>query len=193
MIPILVYLLPTLIAAFMLWLLLVTTEEQKNTYRTLLFLTVFFVNLSYFCVSVSKSTQEALLATKFTYFSGTFLTLFMLKCILQICNVKTKHWWFIPLILLDTEVMISVFLTETTHLHYRWVYLTNDNGLKYLVKGYGPHHSVYFVVLAINMLLPVLAIVWAFMHKKQVSWLYAFLLGLAEAFIISLYFTTVFL
>lgn len=189
MIPILVYLLPTLIAAFLLWLLLITTEEQKNTYRTLLFLTVFFVNLSYFCVSISKSTQEALLATKFTYFSGTFLTLFMLKCILQICNVKTKHWWFIPLILLDTEVIISVFLTEITHLHYRWVYLTNDNGLKYLVKGYGPHHTVYFVVLAINMLLPVVAIVWAFMHKKQVSWLYAFWLGLAEAFIILLYFT----
>ena len=117
MIPFFVYFLPTLIAAVLLWLLLVTTEGQKNTYHTLLFLTVFFVNLSYFCVSVSSTTFEALLATKFTYFSGTFLTLFMLKCILQICNIKTKHIWFVPLILIDSEVIISVFITERTQWH----------------------------------------------------------------------------
>ena len=188
MIPFFAYLLPTLIAALLLWLLLVTTEEQKNTYHTLLFMTVFFVNLSYFCVSVSHSTQEALLATKFTYFSGTFLTLFMLKCIMQICNIKTKHIWFIPLILIDTEVMISVLFTDVTHWHYRWVYLTEDNGIKYLVKGYGPHHKFYIVVLIINMLLPLAVNIWAFMHKKQVSWLYAFWLGIAETGTIFFYF-----
>ena len=188
MIPFFAYLLPTLISAFLLWLLLVTAEEQKIVYHTLLFITVFFVNLAYYCVSISSTTSEALLATKFTYFSGTFLTLFIFKCILQICNVKTKHIWFVPLILLDTEVMVSVFITETTHLHYRWVNLVKENGVSYLIKGYGPHHNVYYIVLAINMLLPLITIIWAFHHKKQVSWLYAFWLGLAEAITITVYF-----
>ncbi len=187
MIPFFVYFLPTLIAAVLLWLLLVTTEGQKNTYHTLLFLTVFFVNLSYFCVSVSSTTFEALLATKFTYFSGTFLTLFMLKCILQICNVKTKHIWFVPLILIDTEVIISVFITERTQWHYRWVKIMHEDGFAYLLKGYGPHHTFYYAVLVINMLLPLIAIIWAFLHKKQVSWLYAFWLGLSEAITVFIY------
>ncbi|MBO4678380.1 MAG: response regulator [Lachnospiraceae bacterium] len=188
MIPFFVYLLPTLISAFLLWLLLVTTEEQKNVYHTLLFITVFFVNLAYYCVSVSSSTNEALLATKFTYFSGTFLTLFTFKCILQICNIKTKHIWFVPLILLDTEVMVSVFITETTHWHYRWVKLIHEEGYSYLLKGYGPHHMVYYVVLAINMLLPLITIIWAFHHKKQVSWLYVLWLGTAEILTVMIYF-----
>ena len=188
MIPFFVYLLPTLISVFLLWLLLVTTEEQKNVYHTLLFITVFFVNLAHYCVSISSSTYEALLATKFTYFSGTFLTLFLLKCILQVCNVKTKHIWFVPLILIDTEVIVSVFITETTHWHYRWVKLIREDSYSYLLKGYGPHHTVYLVVLVLNMILPAIAIVWAFHHKKQVSWLYAFWLGLAEAITVSIYF-----
>ena len=187
MIPFFVYLLPTLISGFLLWLLLITTEEQKSIYHTLLYITVFFVNLAYYCVSVSSSTYEALLATKLTYFSGTFLTLFMLKCILQICNIKTKHIWFVPLILIDTEVMVSVFITETTHWHYRWVKLVHENGFSYLLKGYGPHHTIYYIVLAINMLLPLLVIIWAFRHKKQVSWLYALWLGLAEVLAVLIY------
>ena len=187
MISVFAYLIPTLISAALFWVLLDTTEEQKNTYYALLFITVFFVNLGYFCSSIAKSASEALLAYKFTYFGGTFLTLFMLKCILQICNIHIRHRWFIPLVFVDIEVMVVVFLAGYTPWHYRSVALIRENGLTYLAKTYGPHHTYYLIVLIINMLIPASAVIWAAFNRRRVSWIYAFLLGLGELITLFVY------
>ncbi|MCR5311837.1 MAG: response regulator [Lachnospiraceae bacterium] len=188
MIPVFAYLIPTILSLILFWILLISTEEQqKNTYFILLFLTVFMVNLAYFCVSISQTAGEALLAYKCTYFGGTFLTFYMLRCILQICNVKLKHRVFLPLMAINAEVLVVVFMAGYNTLHYRSYSIIRDNGLTTFVKTYGPHHSVYLVVLAINTLLPFIAIGWAFFNRKRVSWIYAFLLGLAELLTLGVY------
>ncbi len=187
MISFVVNLIPTLISAVLFWILLVISEEQKNTYHALLFLTVFFVNLSYFMVNMAHTTDAALQVYKLTYFSGTFLTLFMFMCIAQICNLKIKPLWIAPLILLNTETLVVVFMAGYNKWHYRSVELVQENGISYLVKEYGPHHTVYLVVILLNMLLPIIAIIWAFLHRTQVSWIHAFLLGLAELSTIFIY------
>ena len=178
MTTVLIYLLPTVISVITFWILMVTTEGQKNTYYALLFITIFFVNLSYFCVGIAQSTEEALLAMKFTYFSGTFLILFIIKCMLQICNIKIKHIWFVPLVLLDMEIMISVFTAGFIPWHYVSTELVKDGGIVYLAKEYGPHHDFYMVTLIFNMILPIVIVLWAFINRKKVSWVYALLLGL---------------
>ncbi len=188
MITVLIYVVPLIISVFSLWILLVTTEEQKNTYHALLFITVFFVNLSYFCVAISKSTDDALLATKFTYFSGTFLMLFIIKCMLQICNIKVKHIWFVPLVLLNMEIMISVFTAGYTPWHYISAVRAEENGVVYLAKVYGPHHTLYTVTLIISMLIPMAIVIWAFINRKKVSWIYALLLALMELLTVVIYF-----
>ncbi len=187
MTSLIVNLIPTLISAILFWVLLITSEEQKNTYHALLFITVFFVNLSYLMVSMANTTDGALLVYKLTYFSGTFLTLFIFKCILQICNIKIKHIVLAPLVLLNMEVMFVVFMAGYNTWHYKSVTLVKEGGIAYLDKVYGPHHSVYLVVIFLNMLLPVGTIIWAAFHRAQVSWIHAFLLGLSECFIIALY------
>lgn len=187
MISFIVNLIPTLISAVLFWILLVISEEQKNTYHALLFLTVFFVNLSYFMVNMAHTTDAALQVYKLTYFSGTFLTLFMFMCIAQICNLKIKPLWIAPLILLNTETLVVVFMAGYNKWHYRHVELVQENGISYLVKEYGPHHTVYLIVIFLNMLLPIIAIIWAFLHRTQVSWIHAFLLGLAELATIFIY------
>ncbi len=188
MITVLIYVIPLIISVFALWILLIATEGQKNTYHALLFITVFFVNLSYFCVAISKSTDDALLATKFTYFSGTFLMLFVIKCMLQICNIKVKHIWFVPLVLLNMEIMVSVFTAGFTPWHYISAVRAEENGFVYLAKVYGPHHTLYTVTLIISMIIPMAIVIWAFINRKKVSWIYALLLALMELLTVVIYF-----
>ncbi|MBR5356160.1 MAG: hypothetical protein IK121_04500, partial [Lachnospiraceae bacterium] len=188
MITVLIYVVPLIVSVFSLWILLVTTEEQKNTYYALLFITVFFVNLSYFCVAISKSSDDALLATKFTYFSGTFLMVFIIKCMLQICNIKVKHIWFVPLVLLNMEIMVSVFTAGYTPWHYISAVRAEEDGFVYLAKVYGPHHSIYTVTLIISMLIPMAIVIWAFINRKKVSWIYTLLLALMEIITVAIYF-----
>lgn len=182
------YLIPTLTSLAYMWYLLLTNAGRKITYYALLFLSIFIANIGYLTLSLSKNAEEALLATKFTYFSGTLVILFFIFCMLDVCNLKIKHSYIMALICLDTEVLISVFSAGYSKWHYKSVEFHHEDGISYLTKEYGPHHSIYLIMLIINMLIPVALIIYCSYRKNRVSWKYTMYFGVCQTIIIFTYF-----
>jgi signal transduction histidine kinase len=86
------------------------------------------------------------------------------------------------------EIMISVFTAGYTPWHYISAVRAEENGVVYLAKVYGPHHTLYTVTLIISMLIPMAIVIWAFINRKKVSWIYALLLALMELLTVVIYF-----
>ena len=188
MIIVTAYIISTLLSFVALWILLVMTRYQKVTYYVLLFTTNIVVNIAYLALSISTTESEALCAVKFSYFDGTFLCLFMILCMCQICHIKIKTWWTAILVLLDIEILFSVYLTGYIPWHFKSVTFMHENGYSYLLKEYGPHHSFYNVYLIFITLLPLVIVIYSFMQKKQVSWIYVLLLAISQICTILIYF-----
>lgn len=64
--------------------------RKKNTWLLLLFASVFVVNTGYFCLAVSRTLEEALLANRISYMGSVFLPLSMLMTILQVTRLNIK-------------------------------------------------------------------------------------------------------
>lgn len=181
------YLAITICSLFCLWFVVEQTKDRSNGYYVLSFACAFIGSVGYYFAAVCTTADGVLLATKLTYLDGIFLPTFLLLCMLQICNIKIKRRYIIILLIIDIEILFSVFSTEFTHWHYRSYELVERNGMFILEKEYGPHHTFYVIYLAVQSLIPFAAIIWAFSQKKKTSWIYTIQLGLLEFVTILMY------
>lgn len=185
---ILFYLIPTIASLAYMWFLVTANAGRKITCYAMLFLSILIANIGYLTLSLSKNAEEALLATKFTYFSGTVVILFFILCMLDICNLKIKKYLIAALIVLDTEVLASVFSAGFCGWHYKSVEFHHEDGISYLTKEYGPHHTIYLIMLVINMLIPLLLVIYCSRQKNRVSWKYTTYCGICQTILILVYF-----
>jgi len=159
-----------------LCLLMIASEGQRNVLCVLLFSATFFVNLGYYFQFSAKSLEAALMATKCTYFGGTFLTLLLFLVIWQICGLQLNRFFVIACLLVSTETLVSAFTIGSTSWHYKSVEFVQADGYSYLVKEYGPHHAFYMGVLFFYIFAPIFVVLYTYYKKNQVSWINAILL-----------------
>jgi len=171
-----------LVTAILSLLLLVTycaSVKKKEVWFLLLFVSVFIVNLGYFCLSVSKNLPEALLANRISYLGSVFLPMAMLMIILKMSKLRYKKW--LPGVLLG--VCIAVFLLAATpgylNIYYSEVSIENVNGVSVLNKIYGPWHAVYPIFLALFFLTIISVVIVSFAKKKISSVLHSVFLAVA--------------
>lgn len=182
------YLIPTITSLAFLWFLVTANAGRKITYYAMLFLSTFIADIGYLMLGLSRDTGEALLATKLTYFSGTYVTLFFILCMLETCTFKHKKVLAGFLIALDTEVLVSAFTSGFIDWHYVSVEFHHENGFSYLTKEYGLHHTIYLIAIVINMLVPIVLLIYRIRQKNKVSWKYTMYFGISQILIILVYF-----
>jgi|GEM_PF-4476214 len=112
------YLVVLILAILAMCRLLYITKNQRAPYFVGLFMQLIVVAGSYVVVSTARTAEEALLATKFTYLDGTFVILFLMLGMCQICNIRLPKWLLVPMIIVDFEVMTVVFMAGHNTLHY---------------------------------------------------------------------------
>lgn len=153
--------------------------RKKNTWLLLLFASVFVVNTGYFCLAVSRTLEEALLANRISYMGSVFLPLSMLMTILQVTRLNIKKW--LPALLL--VLSIGVFLVTATpgylDIYYKEVTLETVNGVAVLNKVYGPWHKLYLFYLLLYFGAMVAAVIHALATKKIFSNTHAIFLAAA--------------
>ncbi|MBQ0166614.1 MAG: diguanylate cyclase [Treponema sp.] len=182
-----VYLIISIGSLMCLWFVVNQTKDRGNAYYVLSFACAFVGSIGYFFATVYTTAEGLLLATKLTYLDGIFLPTFLFMCMLQICNIKIKRRYILCLLLIDVEILFSVFLSEFSNWHYISVEVIQKNGMYFLEKEYGPHHAFYVGYLIVQSLLPFAVIFWAFTNKKKISWIYTIELGLLEFVTIFVY------
>lgn len=144
-------------------------DKKKNRQFLALFCCVSAANCGYFLLSICKSLAVAKLANAISYFGGAFSMLMMLLIIYDVCQMKKRKWFMGCLIGISFAIFALAASGDWLGLYYRSVSLEIINGTTYLRKEYGPLHILYAVYIAAYVVMMLLCILYAAMHKRLSS------------------------
>ncbi|MBR3786737.1 MAG: hypothetical protein IKJ77_10040 [Firmicutes bacterium] len=153
--------------------------KKKDFWLQLLFASILIVNIGYFCLSMSSTLEEALLANRISYFGSVFLPLSMLMMILEQTKWKQRKW----MVAILTAVSICIFFIAASpgysDVYYASASLTQVNGSSVLIKEYGPLHSVYLYYLISYFAIMIGVIIHAIVKRKMSNPMHAIILAFA--------------
>ena len=135
---------------------------------SVVFLLIPIINLSYMRVAVAEAYTEAILANGLVYLLSGFIQLGMMAYIFSFCKVKLPRFISVPLFAANIGVGMIALTTHINHLLYTESELVQENGLSFLVKSYGPVHTVYYAMVIMYMTVDVAVLIYGF-TKKDVS------------------------
>ena len=141
---------------------------------------VFFIN--------SKSLEEALIANKIIYIGGCFLQYFIMANILNLCDIKINKWLKRCLFLYCVLMYVSVLSIGHSPYFYKEVAFETSNGIAHLEKTYGFMHTLFYVFALLFCIINLIAIIYSYLKKKQVSRRILYLLFLPDIVTILSYF-----
>lgn len=124
--------------------------------------------LGYWLYSMSRSEGEAILAQKVTYIGGCFLQLFVLLCILNLCQVEIRKWTRGLLYAVCATEYASVLTIGYTGLFYKETSFEMVGGYPVLTRSYGFMHSVFYVTTLLFFAAGIAVILYSWFKKKQV-------------------------
>ena len=153
--------------------------HKKDRWFIVLFSSVLVVNIGYFCLSISSTLQQALMANRIAYLGSVFLPMSMLLIILNITNTKYRRYFPYILVGISTVVFLIAASPGILDIYYQEVSFEIVDGAATLVKVYGPLHPLYLVFLLGYFAVMVTTIIRASVKKKIYNTAHAILLAVA--------------
>lgn len=145
---------------------LVRWRRDITVHFPMIFLLIPIVNLGYLKIATAENVNEALLANGIGYFDGCFLELFFFLYITSFCKLKVPKVISGSLLAVGSITFFFAINTAQNHLLYKSAELRSYNGVSYLVKEYGPVHTVYYFVLALYFIANLSALIYGFTRKN---------------------------
>lgn len=166
--------------------LIYATMWHKNfdVHFTLIFTLIPVTMLGYFFYYQADDLESAVHALQIVYLGGCFLILFIMLVIFSICDIKIARPLRALFYLFTMLVYLSVLSIGKTGMYYKDP--TFDNGV--IDKEYGFMHGVFTCMILIYFALGVIALVYSYFKKKNISNTIIGLLFLPVIFSISSYF-----
>ena len=124
--------------------------------------------LGHFLYSISANLEEAVLAQKVIYLGSTFLQLFMLFSILNLCQIDVKKWMRTLLFAVCCVAFAGVLSIGYTDQFYRNISFDLPGGISVLSRDYGWLHTAYYAVVVLIFGLGFAAICYSWVKKRQV-------------------------
>jgi len=144
-------------------------HKHSSIHFTLIYIFIAISNLGFFLFSLSTTLEEAVLAYKFTYIGGCYVTLFMMFLILYLCHVKFNSWIILLSIALSTFMFTSALTIGYIPFFYNSVGFELVDGNPTLIKDYGIMHTLFYVMVIVYILVGLGAIAYGFSKKKEIS------------------------
>lgn len=156
--------------------------KKKDPWFFVLFSGVLVVNIGYFCLSVSSSLEEALLANRISYLGSVILPLSMLLIILRATGIRYKKFIPVCLIILASIIFFIAASPGYSTIYYKSAELVFINGVAVLQKQYGPLHILYLFYLFGYFAAMIVAVIQATIKKRMEGALQTFFL-IASVFV----------
>ncbi|MCR5149255.1 MAG: response regulator [Eubacterium sp.] len=134
----------------------------------IIFVFIPVINLGYLSVANATSVNEALLANGIEYLDGCFLELFFFLYVLNFCKLKMPKICTGILMTIGSVLLFISINTGSNGLLYTHAELRKLNGVSYLVKTYGPAHTVYYGMIAFYLMANLSVIIYS-MTRKNIS------------------------
>ncbi|MBQ8304836.1 MAG: HD domain-containing protein [Blautia sp.] len=135
---------------------------------TMVFTLVPIACLGYLLSSVARTRSSAITAQQIIYIGGTFLQLFIVFSIFNLCQVNLPRWVRTMLFAACTAVYLSVLTIGHMDIFYRSVSFAIVDGVPVLTKEYGFMHTVFYVLACSFLLVGIITIVYSWLRKKEV-------------------------
>ena len=144
-------------------------HKHFDTHISLIFAFIPLVNLAYALMAHARTLDAALVAAKLTYVGGCFLSLFITQSIFGLCHIDLKRWMNAGLMLMCLTSYAFVLSMGNAPYFYKSVDFEIDKGMGRLTKTYGFAHTLTFVIITFLIVISVIAMVYSFIKKKDVS------------------------
>jgi len=146
-------------------------HKHFDVHLTIIFIMVPLSNLGYWLVARSRDVYEAVVALKLVYLGATFMLVFMTFSIFSLCKIRLRKLSKAVLMACAFAFGGLIITIGSNDLYYVTDSITLNNyaGVSVIDKEYGPMHSMYYLFTAVCMLMCIVAFVYCYIRKKDVS------------------------
>jgi putative two-component system response regulator len=135
---------------------------------TMIFTLVPVACLGYYLSSVAVTLDGAIRAQQIIYIGGSFLQLFVLMSIFNLCKINVPKWVRAALFAVCAALYASVLTIGKKDFFYKNVSLEIKDGRAVIVREYGFMHTVFFIVVATLFLVGIITLLYSWFNKKDV-------------------------
>lgn len=143
--------------------------KEKEKWISLLFISVFVVNLGYFCIAIADTLQGALMANRIAYLGSCFLPLCMLMAIRKMCGFEDKKWFKRTMVTISIVAFVIAASQGITNWYYEEVSIIYIDGMAKLSKVYGPLHMAYTVYLLMHLVMMIITVSVTLAKKQNIA------------------------
>lgn len=165
-----------------------TLKRLANHYANYLFVSAIVSNFGYLWLVSARDLSEALVSMRVVYLGSVPLLYFTFCVIAEICKIELPG--FIKGILAGGTVVVVAFTSTIgmSTVFYKSAQFVHENGYSYLIKEYGPAHTLYTFVIMGYMIASLGLAIYALFRPATVPRFMAFLLAMTEATCGAVYF-----
>ncbi|MBQ7487324.1 MAG: HD domain-containing protein [Clostridia bacterium] len=124
--------------------------------------------LGYMLYAQAENLEAAATAMKISYIGGSFLQLFIMLSIFNLCEIQLSRPVRGLLFCLSACMYLSVLTIGHGDLFYRNMSFALTDGKAWLIREYGPLHTAFYVVLCSYFAAGIIAVVYSWFKKRQV-------------------------
>ena len=165
------YLVLFAISMLYLFVLILRFKQASSIYYILLAVCVMLINFGYWQLSISKTVEEALLASKISYIGASFVGYFMVCSIAKICKTKIPAAVRYMCIVWGFTIASLAMTIGRFDVYYKSVSLVTVNGFSYLVKDYGHAHALFVIGIIAQLCYGFFIVAFSFKKGKTVSYI----------------------
>ncbi len=143
-------------------------HKHFNVNISMIFAFVPIVCLGHFLYSIAGDMGEAVTAQKLIYLGTSFLQMFILFSILNLCQINIKNWIRTLLYLVCTGIFMGALTIGHADLFYKNVSFMIRDGVVVLQREYGWMHTLYYAIVIVFFAAGFVAICYSWAKKRQV-------------------------
>ena len=149
-------------------LFLVRWKKGISVYFPLIFLFIPIINLGYLKLATAHDLNEALLANGIGYLDGCYLQLIFFLCLTNHCKIKFPRVLMAVMLAMGSVIFFFAINGADNDLLYTSVQLKDYGGTAYLVKEYGPIHTMFYITLGLYFAANTTMLFYSF-RKRNIS------------------------
>lgn len=122
-------------------------------------------------MGIAETLEEALAASRISYFGSAFVSYFMVCCIAQLTKTRIPFALQCIWIGLGTAVLFLAMTIGHSPIYYKSAQLMQVNGFSYLNKEYGPAHALFVAEIILLLCYGLSMVAISFTRGKKVSYI----------------------
>ena len=122
-----------------------------------------------YMLATAENLEMAIWANKFLYIGGCYAPLLTVIVLAKLCNLKLPRLLITIMTAYSTLIICLVMTIGKCGIYYKDVELGCGNGYNYLIKTYGPLHTLYPIMMIIYTILMFFYVIYALKQRKQIS------------------------